>query len=76
MREQADAAVDALRSQMVTFVQDNPGCTEKELMAGTQGNGAKKHSVFTRLREECLQQTGKGARGEPFRYYVDPPVEG
>lgn len=58
------------------FVLNNHGCTQEEIMAGTKGNAAKKYAVFACLKQECLQQTKGGKRGDPYRYSMEVPVEG
>lgn len=66
-----DAEADQLMPSILAFVEGEPGCTEKQIMAATDGRWQiKVRAVRMALKNHELERTGTGKRGDAFRYYL------
>lgn len=66
-----DAEVDQIIPDILAFVQDEAGCTEKQILAAIPGRWQiKVKAVRHCLKNHNLERTGNGKRGDAYRYYL------
>jgi AAA domain len=66
-----DAWVWTKKPEIKEFISENPGCQEKEIQLAIEGR--RQHlvaGVRALLKENEIERTGIGKRGDPFRYYL------
>lgn len=70
-QESAEEIRERIENDILAFVRENPGSTEKEAMADVHGNGTTKYEVFKRMVESgFLLRSGDGVKNSPYLYSV------
>jgi hypothetical protein len=73
--ESKRATLRDLSESIVEFVRNNPGCVEREIIAGVSGKYEAKVNQLRELLKDRLRREGTGKAGDPYRYYADVPIE-
>ena len=66
-----EAEIEQITPAIMAAVEAEPECTEREIMAKVDGRGQiKTRAVRKALKDGLLERTGKGKRGDPYKYFL------
>lgn len=66
-----DAWISTKKPEVKEFIQQNPGCQGKEIQMAIEGyRRIIGLTIQALMKENEIERTGVGGRGDPFKYYV------
>lgn len=64
------------QAEVLAFIESSPGCTADDLKERTEMRAELRSSVLKALMDEGrIRRTGKGGKGDPYRYFVATPED-